>query len=133
MNHSASSSSVTTSLAVPRSSQLAERFFSPEEIERSRSYHRPLYSLFLASTVVSIAFLATVAFSPLGAWPASPVDDLPRWAYALSSSAIIVVAGALLRLPLAYRRGFVHEHRWGFSTQSLRAWLLDWAKGLAVQ
>ena len=124
---------MTTSRAGPRSAQLAERFFSPEEIERSRAYHRPLYPLFLASTAISIGFLALAAFSRLGRWLAAPVDDLPRWAYALSYTAIVVAAGAVLRFPLSFRRGYVHEHRWRFSTQSFRAWLLDWAKGVIVQ
>jgi len=124
---------VTTSPAAPRSLQLAERFFSPEEIERSRAYHRPLYPLFIASTVVSIGFLAAAAFSPLGRGLAGPVDGLPRWAYALSYTAIVVAAGAVLRFPLSFRRGYVHEHRWGFSTQSFPAWFLDWAKGVVVQ
>jgi STE24 endopeptidase len=130
---------VTTSPAArhspagPRGRALAERFFSPEEIERSRAYHRPLAPLVLASTAVSIAFLAAASFSPLGRWLAAPVDDLPRWAYALSYSAIVVAVGAVLRLPVSFRRGYVHEHRWGFSKQSVRAWLLDWVKGLAVQ
>ena len=121
------------SRAGPRSRRLAERFFSPDEIERSRAYHRPLYPLFLTSTAISIGYLAVASFSRVGRWLAAPVDDLPRWAYALSYTAIVIAVGAVLRLPISYRRGYAHEHRWGFSKQSFRAWLLDWAKGLAVQ
>src|SRR5438309_11321507 len=121
MNPSASSSSVTTSPAAPRSLQLAERFFSPEEIERSRAYHRPLYPLFIASTVGSIGFLAAAACSPLGRGLAWPVDGLPRWAYALSYTAIGVAAGAVLRFPLPFRRGFVPEQRCMFSSRSFPA------------
>jgi STE24 endopeptidase len=36
------------------------------------------------------------------------------------------------RLPLAYLRGHVHEQRWRLSTQTLRGWLADRLKGLAV-
>jgi STE24 endopeptidase len=121
------------SAAGPRSVQLAERFFSREEIDRSRAYHLPLYPLFLASTTVSVGFLAAASFSRLGRWLGAPVDDLPRWAYALSYTAIVLAASAVLRLPLSFRRGYVHEHRWGFSRQTVGAWLLDWTKGLAVQ
>jgi STE24 endopeptidase len=133
MKRSENSSSVTTSPAGPRSAQLAARFFSQEEIERSRAYHRPLYPLFVASTGGSLAFLALASFTSLGKWLAAPVDELPRWAYALSYTAIVVTVGALLRLPVAYWRGYRYEHKWGFSTQRLGAWLLDWLKGLAVQ
>jgi STE24 endopeptidase len=130
---------VTTSPAArpeaagPQSLRLAERFFSREEIERSRAYHRPLYPMVAASTALSIGYLAAAVFSSLGRWLAAPVDSLPRWAYAVAFTAIVVGAGALLRLPLSYWRGYRYEHRWGFSTQSLRAWLVDWVKGLTVQ
>jgi len=130
---------VTTSPAArpdaagPPSVPLAERFFSKDEIERSRAYHRPLYPLVALSTALSIGFLAAAVFSPLGRWLAAPVDSLPRWAFALSFTAIVTAAGAVLRFPVAFWRGYRHEHRWGFSTQSLRGWLLDWAKGLGVQ
>ena len=119
--------------AGPPSVPLAERFFSKDEIERSRAYHRPLYPLVALSTALSIGFLAAAVFSPLGRWLAAPVDSLPRWAFALSFTAIVTAAGAVLRFPVAFWRGYRHEHRWGFSTQSLRGWLLDWAKGLGVQ
>ena len=124
---------MTTSPAAPRSDELAARFFSPEEIARSRAYHRPLYAAYAAGAVITLGYLAAAAFSPLGRWLAAPVDDLPRWAYALSYTAIVVAAGAVVRFPLSYWRSYRYEHRWGFSTQSFRGWLVDWGKGLAVQ
>jgi STE24 endopeptidase len=63
---------------------------------------------------------------------AAPVDDLPKWAFAASYAALILLVIAALRFPLAYWRGFVHEHRWGFSTQTLRSFLWDWSKGVTV-
>ena len=82
---------------------------------------------------LSLAYLALVSFSLAGDWLAAPVDSFTRWAFALSFTAMVVVAGALLRLPLSYWRGFRYEHRWGFSTQSRAGWFADWSKGLAVQ
>jgi STE24 endopeptidase len=38
----------------------------------------------------------------------------------------------LLRLPASYWRGFVREHRWGFSTQSRGGWVTDRLKALGV-
>jgi STE24 endopeptidase len=111
---------------------LAEQYFSREEIDRAASYHRPLYMSFALSTVLSLGYLGALAFSPFGRWLADPVDDLPRWAYALSYAAIVVVIGAVLRFPVSFWRGYVHEHRWRFSTQSIRGWLVDWGKSIAV-
>jgi STE24 endopeptidase len=111
---------------------LAERYFSREEIDRAKSYHRPMYGSFAVSTVISLGYLAALAFSSVGRWLAAAVDDLPRWAYVLSYVAIVVVLGALLRFPLSLWRGYVHEHRWRFSTQSIGGWLIDWLKSTAV-
>jgi STE24 endopeptidase len=110
----------------------ASRYFSPQELERARAYHRPLYVASAASSAVGAGYLAALAFSPAGRWLAAPVDDLPRWAFAASYATLILLAGAVLRLPMSFWRGFVHEHRWGFSTQALPAFLWDWAKGVAV-
>jgi len=112
--------------------ELARRYFSAEEIDRAHRYHRPLYGVFAASAVFALAYPAVLAFTPVGKWLASPVDDLSRWAFALSYTALIVSIGAVLRLPMSYWRGFVYEHRWEFSTQSRGAWFVDWIKGLVV-
>ena len=111
---------------------LAERYFSKEEIDRAKSYHRPLYGSFAMSTLISLGYLSALSFSPLGRWLAASVDDLPRWAYALSYAALVVITGAVLRFPLSLWRGYVHEHRWRFSTQSIGGWLVDWMKSIAV-
>ena len=47
-------------------------------------------------------------------------------------AALVTVVAELVRLPLAFWRGFVRERRWGFSTQTLGGWLADRAKGLGV-
>jgi len=110
----------------------AELYFSADEIERARRYHRPIYVSYAVSTALGVAYLALLAFTAAGPWLAAPVDDLPKWAFAASYPALVVLVGALLRLPVSVWRGFIHEHRWGFSTQRFPGFLLDWAKGVAV-
>ncbi len=39
---------------------------------------------------------------------------------------------ALLGLPLAFYQGFVRQHAYGLSNQSLEKWLTDWAIGVAL-
>ena len=107
-------------------------FFTPEQVDRARRYHRPLYWSALADTLVGAAILVVLAFSPVGdalgralagvAWPVATM----AWV------AVIVVSGFVCRLLVSYWRGFVREHRWGFSTQSRGAWAVDRLKGLAV-
>src|SRR6266536_1682978 len=100
-------------------------YFSDEEIDRARRYHRPGYVRAVAGAVVSLGYLAVLAFTGLG----DAVAD--RMGSAAAFVAVIVVAGSLLGLPLR-AWGFAHERRWGFATQSWLGWLNDWAKGAIV-
>ena len=108
---------------------LAERYFSPIEIERARDYHRPLYTFVAARTVLGLAYLGVLAFTPAGPALADAVDAIGPTGFVFPL--IVVVVGALLRLPLGYGR-HRHERRWGFSTQSVKGWLLDVAKSVGL-
>jgi STE24 endopeptidase len=44
----------------------------------------------------------------------------------------LIVAGALVRLPLGLWSELVHERRWGFGRQTLRGVLADRAKGIVI-
>jgi STE24 endopeptidase len=106
--------------------------FAPDEIERARTYHRPLYLALGADLALGAATLLVLALPPAGdgvyGWTSGLVWPLRTLAFA----ALVVALGSLVRLPLAFWRGHVHERRWGFSTQSARAWLVDHAKGEAI-
>jgi Zn-dependent protease with chaperone function len=60
------------------------------------------------------------------------VDGLGWAGAAAAYAAIVTTLSTLVRLPLGYWRGFVRERRWGFSTQTAGAWLVDRAKGWGV-
>jgi STE24 endopeptidase len=111
---------------------LAKRYFSAEEIDRSERYHRPARRVGWAAATVSLGWMAALAFGPAGRWVASAALDLPRWAYALSFSALVVATAAVIRLPFSFWCGYVHEHRWGFSTRTVAGWFGDWLKSLAL-
>jgi STE24 endopeptidase len=105
--------------------------FAHEEIERAHRYHRPLYRALGADLLLELAVLLAIVFG-------SPGDRLygatggPWWARTLEFTALVLLVEMLVRLPLSVWRGWVYERRWGFSTQTLRGWLWDRAKGLAV-
>jgi STE24 endopeptidase len=103
--------------------------FSREQIERGRSYHRPRYLTELADFALGVAVLALLAFTGLGD---ALLPDWSWWAQALVYPAVVVGLLTIVRLPIAYWRDYVREHRWGLSTQSLGGWLADVAKGFAV-
>jgi STE24 endopeptidase len=106
--------------------------FSHEEVERAARYHRPLYAALAVSFALSIGVYSLLAWTWIGDRLWASVSGL-GWAGAAPVWAGLVLAVAdLVGLPLAFWRGFLHERRWGFSTQSAGAWAVDRAKGLAV-
>ncbi|HMI21886.1 MAG TPA: M48 family metallopeptidase, partial [Gaiellaceae bacterium] len=107
--------------------------FAPDEVERARRYHRPLYILLLVDTTLGLAALSLLVFTRVGSWLYAVVDDeLAWWGRALLFPILVLGVLTLLRLPLSFWCGHVRERRWGFSTQTAVGWLLDRAKGFAV-
>src|SRR5262249_55207104 len=106
--------------------------FSTEDVERARSYHRPLYLALVLDVAVAAGVLAALAWSAAGDRLFSVVDSLPPVAAAAAYAALVVACSNLVRAPLAFWRGWWREREWGFSTQSAGGWLADRTKGLAV-
>ena len=106
--------------------------FSPADVERARRYRRPLYVALAADLTLTLGVLAALAFLRAGNALFGLVDSLPWWGQALAYPALVVTAGVLVRLPLAFWRGYLRERRYGLSTERAGDWLADRAKGLAV-
>lgn len=102
--------------------------FTAEEVERARRYHRPLYVALGLDLALSLTVPALFAFGPARGW----TPGLAWWADTVVWAGLVLVASALVRLPISYWRGYVHEHRFGFSTQTRRGWLVDRAKAVGV-
>ncbi len=99
--------------------------FTPAEVERSRRYRRPLYVAFAADLVLGLSTLAILAAS--AEWLVGP-----WWLAAPLYAAIAVAVSALVRLPVTVWRGWVHERRWGFSTQSPSGFAADFFRKLLL-
>jgi STE24 endopeptidase len=110
----------------------SRQLFTPEELERARRYHRPLYIVLLVDTTLGLVALALLAFTRAGSWLYAVADELPWWGRALLFPILVLGVLTLLRLPLSLWRGHFRERGWGFSTQTARGWLLDRAKGFAL-
>jgi STE24 endopeptidase len=106
--------------------------FGREQVERSRRYHRPIYVMRLLGIGAGLLTLGLLSFSALGDRLYSPVEKWPWWLAALVFGALVVLVTWLVQTPIAYWRGYLHEHRWGFSSQTLGGWFVDRLKGLAV-
>jgi STE24 endopeptidase len=101
--------------------------FSQEEIERASRYHRPRYSLLFVRLVLTVGVVLVLRFG-LG-------RDLDGagWAGAAALWAVLVVVALdLVTLPLDVWQGYRREREWGFSTQTLRGWVADHLKALAI-
>ncbi|MGB2874075.1 MAG: M48 family metalloprotease [Gaiellaceae bacterium] len=109
----------------------ASDLFAPEEIERARAYHRPLYRALVVDVALELGVLAAIAFGPPGDWLSAATGG-SWWARTLELTALVTGVGTLVRLPLSCWSGWVYERRWGFSMQTLRAWLWDRLKGLLL-
>ena len=106
--------------------------FDSEQVERARRYHRPVYLARVAGIGLGLVVLGLLSFTGVGDSLFERVDGLPWWGEALGFAALVALVGSLVATPLAFWRGYLHERRWGFSTQSLGGWASDRAKGVAI-
>lgn len=104
--------------------------FSQEELARAASYHRPRYVSLFADFVLSVAALAILHWAWLGPWHL--VDGLGWAAAAAAYAGLVDVALLLCALPAAFWRGYLQEQRFGFSTQTVAGWAVDYLKGEAI-
>lgn len=109
-----------------------EQIFDSGEVDRARRYHRPVYLARVAGLALGLAVLLLLSFTRAGDALFEPVDGLPWWGEVLAFAALVALVGSLVATPLAFWRGYLHERRWEFSTQTLGGWTSDRAKGLAI-
>jgi STE24 endopeptidase len=106
----------------------------PERQKQAKEYARIKRHLWLVDTAFSAVFLFTWIFFgwsiALREWIASfAADD-----WLLVAIFVIIFGGvfSIVTLPLGYYSGFVLPHRFGQSNQSLKDWIMDRLKGLAI-
>ncbi|HEU4428679.1 MAG TPA: M48 family metallopeptidase [Myxococcota bacterium] len=106
----------------------------PEPTPEAVRYHRSGHWIWAASNALGIAVPALILWSGAAVALRSRVERIARvWPLA----AALFIAGYfaldwLLTLPFAYYAGFVRQHAYGMSNQSLGQWLGDSAIGLGV-
>ncbi len=109
----------------------------PEKQKQAKQYARIRRRLWLVDTVISaLYFLAWIYFG----WSISLRNWLTdHWSLFanpwLLVPAFVAIFGGIffiLNLPLGYYSGFVLPHRFGQSNQTLKGWMTDQLKGLAI-
>lgn len=105
-----------------------------ERQKQAKQYSRISRRLMLVDLVLTGLYaLAWLAFG----WSAALRDALAQitaspWLLVLLYAAIFGAVYFVIDLPLSYYSGFVLPHRFGQSNQTLRGWVTDQLKGIAV-
>jgi Zn-dependent protease with chaperone function len=106
----------------------------PERQKQAKQYARIRRRLWLVDTIFGALY--AIAWLFLG-WAIA----LRNWLLTVTANEWLLIAlfvaifggiYSLINLPLGYYSGFVLPHRFGQSNQSLRDWVIDQIKGLAV-
>jgi Zn-dependent protease with chaperone function len=97
-------------------------------------YHRSGHLLWAIGTALGLLLPAILLFSGFSARLRSIAFRWGRgWLPRLMLYGFLFTAVmALLTVPLAYYEGFVRQHAYGLSNQSLGKWTGDWLKGVAL-
>src|SRR5712692_9940943 len=117
---------------------------TPEELDsdrqqKAREYAGIRHRLLLVDLATATAGVLIVLFSGLGTWLRAvlhplgwqPIAGWFPWQVLLYFLALML-SYQVISAPLSYYSGFVLTHRYGLSTMSLKNWLLDLFKGLAL-
>jgi Zn-dependent protease with chaperone function len=121
--------------APPAAAQSAGYVPVPKPSEKAVRYHRSGNVWWVVGTLWSFALPAAILFTGLSARLRDGARRVGRnWFFTL---AVYAAAFTLLtwaaNLPLAYYAGFVREHAYGLSNQTLGKWLGDSVKGLFLE
>ena len=108
--------------------------------DKSTRYHRLRRRADLIGTAVAGVLLLGLSFSggahrlrelsaALSQWVPGGVDDAMN---VVVMTIVLVLILQVVELPFAFYQGFLLEHRYGLSTQSMGHWISDYMKGVGV-
>ncbi|MFB0545932.1 MAG: M48 family metalloprotease, partial [Anaerolineae bacterium] len=103
----------------------------PQRQEKAKEYARIRRLLLVVDLSLAAALLLLFIFSGASSSLKEGITGLTEddWAIVALYFAALFTLYSFLTLPLSYYSGFVLPHRYGLSTQTLRAWLWDQVKG----
>lgn len=111
------------------------KHFSSEQVTQAREYARFLRLVSIMAFMVQVGFMLWFVFSG----KAGLFDSFCRkiaggnyWAGLLLFISLFWLGLKLLALPFTFLSSYYWQHRWGFSTQTLPAWWLDYAKSAGL-
>ncbi len=111
----------------------------PERQQKAREYARIRHRLLLVDLGIATVGIVIVLFSGIGIWLRDalhplgwqPIAGWFPWQVLLYFLALML-SYQVISAPLTYYSSYILPHRYGLSTLSLKNWLLDLFKGLAL-
>lgn len=105
-------------------------FFEPAEVQKAKDYQRPLTVVRAINLVLSIAVLVVIISTHLLQNLTGGIDN---WALKLMTCLLILAVIDLpIDIPIGAWTTFVHEKKWGFSTQTPKGFVSDTVKGFIL-
>jgi STE24 endopeptidase len=105
-----------------------EQALDSQRQEKAREYARIRRRLFFIDLALGAVFLLVLLFSGLSSGLRNLLD-FPQSARVALYFLIVAVSYYIVSSPLNFYSGFILPHRYGLSSQSLKSWLADEAKG----
>jgi STE24 endopeptidase len=104
---------------------------TPQQLAEARRYGRVSLALTLADMALDLVFLGVMALvfaRPLDGWLAGFQSLAGQYSYTRLLALYCAVMGlhVLVSLPLSFYSGYVVEHRFGLSNQTVRRWARNW-------
>jgi STE24 endopeptidase len=106
----------------------------PEPTPLALRYYRSGNVMWGIGTALSLLIPAVLLFTGFSARLRTVAFGLGRrWYWSLALYALLfTVTTAVLSLPFSYYEGYVRQHAYGLSNQTLEKWAGDWLKGVAL-
>ncbi len=106
----------------------------PEATARSNAYFEGGYIIDFASTALTIVVAGVMLMLGWARGVGSWIENRLKWfpLQAFGTSFFYILVSSVLTFPFAYYVGFVREHRYNLSTQTLPEWLNEQAIGFAL-
>ena len=110
---------------------MSEQLLDSQRQEKAREYARIRHRLFFIDLALGAVFLLVLLFSGLSSGLRNLLD-FPQSARVALYFLTVVISYGVTSAPLDFYGGFILPHRYGMSSQSLKSWLADQAKGLIL-
>ncbi|MFZ5643581.1 MAG: M48 family metallopeptidase [Bacillota bacterium] len=114
----------------------ALEYFSIGQINRAREYNQVVRLIFIGSFLAQSLFLVWLVFGGRAAHISRIARELAGgnyWGSVLIFFLTLWFALQLINLPFSLFGSYYWQHRWGFSTQSMGSWWLDYLKGSGIE